>query len=240
MNTQIEISLSKELNELHKNIEGKLRSTVQNAIRVGELLTQAKDDLPHGEFLPWIEKNCIFKRITAFNYMRVYEYKSKCLTVEHLPEAYRLVAKLESAKKQTENQRAFKRVQEFKKTGIKPGGWRKNTDDKLYQKEIDRDERIESVKRKMSSRQEESEQRKNESDYFTDSINKIVEHTNKRLSFKEKIRLSADGENDSFIDALMDYLEEMESDSRRIEFCYNIIKVAKNIARELQLYDPQN
>ena len=240
MNTQIEISLSKELNELHKTIEGKLRSTVQDAIMAGEILTNVKEKVAHGEFIPWIEKNLIFTRMTVNRYMGLYEYKGKCNTVLHLPEAYKLVAKLESAKKQTENQRAFKRVQEYKKTGVKPEGWRKNTDDKLYQKEIDRDERIESVKRKMSSRQEESEQRKNEDDFFSDSINKLVEHTNKRLSFKEKIRLSADGENDSFIDALMDYLEEMESDSRRIEFCYNIIKVAKNIARELQLYDPQN
>ena len=46
MNTLM-VSNVKELNDLHQQIEGKLRSTVQDAIRAGELLTQAKDSLPH-------------------------------------------------------------------------------------------------------------------------------------------------------------------------------------------------
>ena len=35
-----------------------------------------------------------------------------------------------------------KRVQEFKQTGVKPEGWRKNTDDKLFKEEIQRDKRL--------------------------------------------------------------------------------------------------
>ena len=87
MNTQIEISLSKELNELHKTIEGKLRSTVQDAIMAGEILTNVKEKVAHGEFIPWIEKNLIFTRMTVNRYMGLYEYKGKCNTVLHLPEA---------------------------------------------------------------------------------------------------------------------------------------------------------
>jgi hypothetical protein len=40
--------------------------------------------------------------------------------------------------------------------------------------------------------------------------------------------------NDPFQDAIMDYLEGLENDSRRIEACHNIIKVCKRIAAELQ------
>jgi hypothetical protein len=40
--------------------------------------------------------------------------------------------------------------------------------------------------------------------------------------------------NDPFQDALMDYLEGLENDSRRIESCYNIIKICKRIAVVLQ------
>ena len=46
--------------------------------------------------------------------MKGIKYKGKTESVSDLPEAYRLVAKLESVKKQTENQKAFKRVQEYK------------------------------------------------------------------------------------------------------------------------------
>ena len=62
----------------------------------------------------------------------------------------------------------------------------------------------------------------------------IVEREQKRQTFKEQIRVSQAGETDTFIDALMDYLEELDSDNRRIEACQNIIKVCKNIAVELQ------
>ena len=62
-----------ELNILHKNIEGKLKSTVMDAIMAGEILTKVKEDLPHGAFIPWIENNCIFGRKTAHRYMGIYE-----------------------------------------------------------------------------------------------------------------------------------------------------------------------
>ena len=220
-----------ELNILHKNIEGKLKSTVQDAIMAGEILTNVKEKVAHGEFLPWIEKNLIFTRMTANNYMRVYEYKSKCITVLHLPEAYRLVAKLDSAKKQTESQKAFKRVQEFKKSGVKPEGWRKNTDDKIYQEEVERDERIKVHKERLKHEWN----GKSEKDIiFDEMLNGVMDKSKKRSSFKERIRLSFDGQKNSFIDALMDYLEELDDDNRRIEACNNIIKVARNINKELQ------
>ena len=65
-------------------------------------------------------------------------------------------------------------------------------------------------------------------------ISGVMDKSKKRSSFKERIRLSFDGQKDPFIDALMDYLEGLDDDNRRIEACNNIIKVAKNIAKELQ------
>ena len=220
-----------ELNILHKNIEGKLKSTVRDAIIAGEILTKVKDDLPHGEFLPWIEKNCIFSQPTAHRYMTLFEYKSKLITVNNLPDAYRQVKQLESAKNHTESQKAFKRVQEYKKTGVKPEGWRKNTDDKLLQEDKDRDERIKNNKKRMDDEWGE----KSKGDQVFDSLlNGVIEKEKKRLTFKERIRLSFDGKKDPFIDALIDYMDELDDDNRRIEACNNIIKVTKNIAKELQ------
>ena len=234
----------KELNELHQQIDGKLRSTVQDAIRAGEILTNVKEKLAHGEFLPWIEKNCIFKRKTAVNYMRVYEHKSKCVTVGHLPEAYQLVAKLESAKKQTENQKAFKRVQEYKKSGVKPEGWRKNTDDKLYQEEQDRDERIKRFKEKADAESRKNAEQKtahkklgdkidDAGDKISAGLKDLQDRLKVRETFKERIRISSQGKDSPFVDALIDYLQGLDDDNRRLEACHNIIKVAKSIAKEL-------
>jgi hypothetical protein len=75
---------------------------------------------------------------------------------------------------------------------------------------------------------------------FTHAISQLSEQQAKRTSFKERIRLSDAGKEDVFIDALMDYLEELDDDNRRIEACYNIVKVAKNIAVELQQQQHSN
>jgi hypothetical protein len=40
--------------------------------------------------------------------------------------------------------------------------------------------------------------------------------------------------DDPFVDAIMDYLNGLTDDNRRVEACYNIIKVCKGIANQLQ------
>lgn len=56
----------------------------------------------------------------------------------------------------------------------------------------------------------------------------------KRSDFKDKIRLSDDGKKDPFVDAIMDYLNDLGNDTRRIEACNNIIKVCRNVSVKLQ------
>lgn len=80
--------------DLHNGIVAALRRSVEDAIEIGQLLEQKKGDLPHGEFLPWIERELPFSRQTADNYRRLFQYRYKVLTVGNLQEAYR-VAQLE-------------------------------------------------------------------------------------------------------------------------------------------------
>jgi len=75
---------------------------VQDAIRAGEILTQVKDRLEHGEFLPWIEQNCKFAERTARDYMRFYNYRDKTASLAVLQSARQVVAQIESREKQTE------------------------------------------------------------------------------------------------------------------------------------------
>ena len=241
----------KELNDLHQQIEGKLRSTVQDAIRAGELLTQAKDKLAHGELGKWIENNCIFSSKTAYRYMGIYEYKSKIVTVTNLHDAYKRVKQLESAEKHTERQKSYQRVGQYKKMGVKPDGWKRGTDDRLYQEDIDRDERIRRFKESADAESRKSaDQRtahKKLGDKIDDAGNRIDDAGDKisaglkdlqnrlkiRETFKEQIRISSEGKDNPFIDALIDYLQGLDDDNRRLEACHNIIKVAKSIAKEL-------
>jgi len=44
---------------------------MKHAIAAGELLIEAKDKLPHGKWLPWLEANCEMSERTAQAYMRI-------------------------------------------------------------------------------------------------------------------------------------------------------------------------
>ena len=46
-----------EINRLHAEICQAARATIEKAIRIGELLTEQKAGLKHGEWLPWLKAN---------------------------------------------------------------------------------------------------------------------------------------------------------------------------------------
>jgi hypothetical protein len=232
---------AEELNRLHREIEDKLRSTVQDAIRAGEILSKVKEQLRHGDILPWIKTNCNFSRQTADNYIRLFQYQSKLPSVSNLQEAYKKVETLEEQAKLTEEQRARQRVEEFTSTGNKPEGWRRGTDDKLAEEEKKKKERLRQMQKEVEQEVAEEQARRKAAkpepvDFASINIlvEKVAAQAAKREAFKERIRISHEGKDDHFMDALMDYLDELPDDSRRIEACINIIKVAKGVANQLQ------
>lgn len=85
---------TKQIVDLHLGIEASLRRSVQDAIRLGELLTEQKAALPHGDFLPWLDRELPFSERTARNYMKLFEYRTKTATVADLRTAYE-VAQIE-------------------------------------------------------------------------------------------------------------------------------------------------
>lgn len=46
------------------------KSAIEHAIRCGELLAQAKETLPHGQWIPWVRRNLSFDERQAQKYMR--------------------------------------------------------------------------------------------------------------------------------------------------------------------------
>ena len=88
------VERTKQIVDLHLGIEASLRRSVQDAIRLGELLTAQKEALSHGEFLPWIERELPFSQPTASRYMMLFAYKNKVFSLNSLTEAYQ-VAQIE-------------------------------------------------------------------------------------------------------------------------------------------------
>lgn len=82
-----------EIVRLHSEVAGLLRQTLEKAIRIGQLLSEQKQTLKHGEFTPWIEANIPFTDRTARNYMRIYRERDRLKTemVSDLKGAYALL-----------------------------------------------------------------------------------------------------------------------------------------------------
>lgn len=93
-----------EIRQLHAELQGLARTSLDKAIRIGELLAGVKAGLKHGRWLLWLKENVEFDPKTAQRYMGLFtrrdEFKND--TVSNLSDAYRLLAepKSEPSKKQ--------------------------------------------------------------------------------------------------------------------------------------------
>jgi hypothetical protein len=66
--------LARKIRECHQELIASARMTLIRAIRCGELLYQAKQQVNHGDWLSWLEKHCTdISERTARNYMVLYE-----------------------------------------------------------------------------------------------------------------------------------------------------------------------
>jgi len=75
------------------------RKTLPSIIRIGELLTEQKKALPHGQFIPWLEKLGVSQR-SARRYMWAYKRRDdpKLASASNLAEAERLLSPPKTAK----------------------------------------------------------------------------------------------------------------------------------------------
>jgi len=221
---------TQEIIRIHNGIMQSLRRTVPEAIRIGQIITEQKEQLEHGQFLPWLS-TLPFDQKTCWRYANTYKYADKIGKLPNLQEAYKQIESIEIIERRKEDERKQALIRERIKTGVKPEGWDRSLDYE-YNKRI---EQGGYAKIKDDFEWPKSEkQEPASSDMLKQATDIFFEHQDKIKSFKEKIRLSDSGKDDAFIDAIMEYVDGLESDNRRIEACNNIIKVCRNISVELQ------
>lgn len=82
-----------EINKLHGELTGMGRTTVELAIRCGELLCAEKERVGHGKWESWAKENLAFSLVTAGRYMRCYNNQDrfKSVIVKDLKDAYALI-----------------------------------------------------------------------------------------------------------------------------------------------------
>jgi hypothetical protein len=85
--------LAIRINAAHKQAIDHADKAIHFAKQAGDLLLLVKADLPHGDFLPWVEANCTVSLRQAQRYVAAAQGKRlpisaiKYDTVSHLPEA---------------------------------------------------------------------------------------------------------------------------------------------------------
>jgi hypothetical protein len=93
-----------EMNRLHTEITDAPNALLAKAIRIGQILTEKKAKLAHGEYLPWLKENAAFSQPTASRYVRIFERRDdpKYSGVNTLSWAYELLSGNDSRNAPTE------------------------------------------------------------------------------------------------------------------------------------------
>lgn len=96
-----------EIVRLHGEILDAYRGSIEKGFRIGELLTEQKAKLDHGEWLTWLEENVPFTDRTARNYARLYDQRDRFKeeNIAALGAAYRLLTESE---KPTKSETSFR------------------------------------------------------------------------------------------------------------------------------------
>jgi hypothetical protein len=71
------VDLAARIRTEHNGAQAAVKRGIEHVIAAGELLIEAKAQLKHGQWLPWLEEHCGLSDRTASRYMRVARNKDK-------------------------------------------------------------------------------------------------------------------------------------------------------------------
>lgn len=86
------VALARRANEAHDAAEAAGRTSLEQARAAGEALLRAKEQLPHGRWLPWLAQHVAFSERTAQDYMRLARQPRSAVTADSLAGALRQIA----------------------------------------------------------------------------------------------------------------------------------------------------
>jgi hypothetical protein len=93
------VDIAARIKAEHQAVAASLKRSIEHAIAAGELLNEAKEHIPHGQWLPWLREHCGVTPRSAQGYMKLArnraEIEGKCETISHftISEALALLSK---------------------------------------------------------------------------------------------------------------------------------------------------
>jgi hypothetical protein len=117
------IDIAARIKAEHQAVAASLKKGVQYAIAAGELLLEAKEHIPHGQWLPWLEDRCGVTPRAAQMYMRVAKYRAsieiKYEDISHLTIADALAALAKPRLPRVQNRRGLTLTEALSSTKLK-------------------------------------------------------------------------------------------------------------------------
>lgn len=181
---------AQEIRVLHNQILTAYRKSVEDAIRIGEILSIQRQDMG-GKYTAWIGAELPFSEDSAERYVLLFEYQDKIRNLRNLQEAYQKVKKLQDEKRKEDQERKNKLIAHYEETGQKAEGWDRSVDYELKKRQEAGEQDEEKEQRIDKEFAKELQRKKVEKELFGD-IEKYID------LFED----SLDG-----IDRLLDYLQ---------------------------------
>ena len=172
---------------------------------------------------------------TVHNWLEHYEPSEQRLLTD---EEYQRKEQ-EKRRKQMEHEQAIKdRVAERLRTNAMPNDW-DDESEKVYQERLAQEKKDREWRERirLESRERERKTSKTQEtiEEFEHLLSEFTEQTDKRKEMSKKMRLTGDNADSAFNQMLIEYLESLDSDSQRLEACYNGIKIFKAYIRDNNL-----
>jgi hypothetical protein len=117
------IDIAARIKAEHQAVAASLKQSVYHAIAAGELLLEAKEQVPHGQWLPWLAERCEVTPRAAQMYMRVAKHRAaielKYEDTSHLTIADALAALAKPRLPKVQNRRGWTLTEALSSTQLK-------------------------------------------------------------------------------------------------------------------------
>ena len=237
-----------EIKQLITELNSTLKMSVNKAIQIGQLLCEQKEEMNHGEFLPWLKDNISLSERTARNYMKLYHHKDKTANIADLQEAYKQIEQIEHYQKQTNEDRKRSLIAQYRRTGKKPDGWdrdcdyaiKKDEENRAYiEKERMRREQVAKERAQKKEREKvDYDRSRKEHEELLENLSRIKAQDKENIEIKKSLRLSDRHDNLSqevIIETIDDYINSISDNQRGIETAQNLIKYLRNKIAKMQV-----
>lgn len=106
--SQNQDAVADEINTIYNEMADMAQRTIDKAIYIGGLVYHQKQQLKHGEFIPWVEQSLSFDRYTATKYIKLYQQQEKinvaCMQHLGLNSALKEIRQAEKQEQEENNQ----------------------------------------------------------------------------------------------------------------------------------------